>query len=58
MYVLVYDQVAGYTSCYETVIKSVEDDDDMSYEAALQYCNDQDGTLAKNISEVSENQGC
>ena len=46
--------MAGYNSCYETIIKPVEDDDDMGYEAASQYCNDQDGTLAQNISEVTQ----
>ena len=46
--------MAGYDSCYETIMKPVEDDDDMGYEAASQYCNDQDGTLAQNTSEVTQ----
>ena len=52
---LVFDHIAGHYSCYEAVINSIDNDEDVKYEDAENYCRDRNGSLINPhlINEVS-----
>ena len=51
---LVYDQVSNKSFCFETPISSFDKDEDLTYEAAEQYCSNRSGALinAESLYEV------